>query len=53
VVAAKEARGKARKDERIKKVIREDYAKVAKKKQPCIKHQSLRNRTSIISARFF
>lgn len=48
MVAANEARGKAKKDERIKKIVREDYAKVAKKEQLCIKHQSLRNRTSII-----
>jgi hypothetical protein len=53
VVAVDEARGKAKKDERMKKIVREDYAKVAKKEQLCIKHQSLRNRTCIISARFF
>jgi hypothetical protein len=53
IFAANEARGKAKKDERIKKIVREDYAKVAKKEQLCIKHQSLRNRTSIISARVF
>ncbi len=52
-VAVDEARGKAKKGERIKKIVREDYAKVAKKEQLCIKHQSLRNRTCIISARFF
>jgi hypothetical protein len=53
IFAANEARGKAKKDVRIKKIVREDYAKVAKKEQLCIKHQSPRNRTSIISARVF
>jgi len=53
VVAANEARGKVKNDERIKKIVREDYAEVAKKEQLCIKHQSLRNLTSIISARVF